>query len=150
MDSLGIKRRQRGFTLIELMIVVTIIGILATVALPAYRDYTVRSRVSEVILAASSAKNHIAEHVNTDGRSGVQALPAAGYDVGTQASREVASVAWSGAAIVATTPADGAGGASAIAGQTITLTPSEILNGQIGRWVCAGTIEARFRPASCR
>jgi type IV pilus assembly protein PilA len=57
------KRMQQGFTLIELMIVVAIIGILAAVALPAYQDYTVRARVSEVILAASSCRTTITDTV---------------------------------------------------------------------------------------
>ena len=63
----SMKRIQKGFTLIELMIVVAIIGILAAVALPAYQDYTVKAKVSEFMLAASSAKNSIAEFVNTNG-----------------------------------------------------------------------------------
>ena len=57
----NIKNNQKGFTLIELMIVVAIIGILAAVALPAYQDYTVRAKVSELILAGSSAKTSVAE-----------------------------------------------------------------------------------------
>jgi type IV pilus assembly protein PilA len=65
-QELSVKRQiQAGFTLIELMIVVAIIGILAAVALPAYQDYTVRAKVTEVILATSSAKNGVAEYVNT-------------------------------------------------------------------------------------
>jgi type IV pilus assembly protein PilA len=69
---------QKGFTLIELMIVVAIIGILAAVALPAYQDYTVRARVSEVILAASSCRTSITEVVQTaPGANVASAIPAA-------------------------------------------------------------------------
>jgi type IV pilus assembly protein PilA len=65
---------QKGFTLIELMIVVAIIGILAAVALPAYQDYTVRAKVSEVILAASSAKVAVSEAAQAGGSMGAIAF----------------------------------------------------------------------------
>jgi type IV pilus assembly protein PilA len=67
------KTLQKGFTLIELMIVIAIIGILAAVALPAYQDYTVRSKVSELIIAATSPKSLISEAFQSDGLAGVTA-----------------------------------------------------------------------------
>ena len=78
------KRAQQGFTLIELMIVVAIIGILAAVALPAYQDYTKRAKVSEVVLAASAGKTTISEYVNTNGAmpaTATASLPAANVQV---------------------------------------------------------------------
>ena len=67
------KAMQKGFTLIELMIVIAIIGILAAIALPAYQDYTVRSKVSEALIAASSPKSALSEAFQTDGISGLTA-----------------------------------------------------------------------------
>ena len=132
------KRVQQGFTLIELMIVVAIIGILAAVALPAYRDYTVRAKVSEVLLAASSAKTSIAEYVNSSG-----ALPPNTFTVESQTSKYVSGVTWDGTKIIATATGD-----SAISGSTIELTGAAS-GGQV-TWTCAGTINAKYRPSSCK
>ncbi|MBC3880841.1 pilin [Undibacterium sp. LX40W] len=134
------KSVQKGFTLIELMIVVAIIGILAAVALPAYKDYTVRAKVSEVILAASSAKNTIAEYYNVKG-----SIPASGLvSISTQTTQYVSGVSWSGTVLTAT-----ATGEAKISGSTITLTPSTSATDNLN-WTCSGTIDLRYRPASCK
>jgi len=136
------KRVQQGFTLIELMIVVAIIGILAAIALPAYKDYTIRAKVSEVVLAASAPKTQIAEWFQSKGY-----LPNAG-SLGTidTTSKYVRSVAWASPTITATATntLD-----SAVGGNTITLTAATLTNGQVN-WTCDGTIAARYRPASCK
>ena len=132
---------QKGFTLIELMIVVAIIGILAAIALPAYQDYTTRAKVSEVMLAASSARTAVAEYASTE-----NALPPSTYEVETQQSTYVSGVTWDGTKVAAT-----ARGTSVtdVDNKTITLTPVVTSNGQV-TWTCGGTIPAKFRPASCR
>ena len=137
---------QKGFTLIELMIVVAIIGILAAVALPAYQDYTVRAKVSEVILAASSAKTAISEAAQVGGGT----MPAS-MTIDTQASKFVASVAYTqtsasvGVITVTTTAAD-----NNINGVTVTMTGTVSGSGQV-QWVCApGTMNAKYLPSSCK
>ncbi|MDD2920290.1 pilin [Rhodoferax sp.] len=136
------RSMQKGFTLIELMIVVAIIGILAAVALPAYQDYTVRAKVTEVILAASGGKTAVAEWFQTKG-----SLPAAGsLTLADQTSKYVASVsAGAGGVITATATAE----ESKISGATITMTPADAGNGVLN-WTCGGTIDAKYRPASCK
>ena len=137
------KQMQQGFTLIELMIVVAIIGILAAVALPAYRDYTVRAKVSEMILAASSGKNNVAEYVNTYG-----SLPGTSFTVESQTSPYVASVTWTGSAIevTATNKETAIGGAKLALG-------AALVSGQV-QWTCAATssggVNPKYLPSSCK
>lgn len=73
----SMRMAQKGFTLIELMIVVAIIGILAAVALPAYQDYTVRAKLAEAVIAGSTAKGSMSEGFQSDGVTGLQATATA-------------------------------------------------------------------------
>ena len=134
------KKVQSGFTLIELMIVVAIIGILAAIALPAYQDYTVRAKVSEVVLAASSSRANIAEWFQTK-----NALPTALEYVPTwSATKYVTAVTWNGAIVTAAAVA-----AEVPGGGNIIMTPTDVGNGQLD-WACTGTIDAKYLPASCK
>ncbi len=151
------KRVQQGFTLIELMIVVAIIGILAAIALPAYQDYTVRAKASEIMLAASGMKTDIAEWYQTKGTM----PPNNSISIGTS-SKYVKSVRWNGTQIVAEGAAVANGGDPKLAGKVLTLTAqttgdvATIGAGQID-WICGNrgsitstTIEAKYLPAVCK
>lgn len=136
---------HKGFTLIELMIVVAIIGILAAVAIPAYQDYTIRSKVSEGLNLAGGAKSRVEETRIALGR-----YPAnhASYGLAPPTSingNNVGQVEVLTGGIIEITYTQDA----AINGRTLSLTPS-IRGGSI-RWTCTGgNVLSQYRPANCR
>ena len=138
------KRIQQGFTLIELMIVVAIIGILAAVALPAYQDYTIRAKVSELVLAASNAKVSVAEAAQSNGT-----ITNAGAGVTITVSGKVTggSVTDAGTIVVTGSSATTSVGTAV----TITLSPTyQAADGKI-TWSCKTAAgQFKFVPAECR
>ena len=171
-----IRSVQKGFTLIELMIVVAIIGILAAVALPAYQDYTVRAKVSEMLIAASSPKALISEAFQSDGLTGVTAALTE-YNAraaNTKTSKMVANIViGAGGDITVTSAGAGAGLPTEAQGMTLVFTPNvqgaALAAGVTGAidWACSsttkttatarglvvagnGTMPAKYAPSECR
>jgi type IV pilus assembly protein PilA len=154
------KTMQKGFTLIELMIVVAIIGILAAVALPAYQDYTIRAKMSEVILGMSACRTSITEVF----QSGPNTEPGPngwGCEISaSQATKYVAAISTSAEGVVTATVR---GISSSVDGSVVTLIPMStsavVANFTTGNsqslfgWICGGTntnVILKYLPGSCR
>ena len=155
------QQSQKGFTLIELMIVVAIIGILAAVALPAYQDYTARAKASELMLAASTARTCVSEKAQVgqnpdDCDAGTVKGTAEGA---ADLTKYVEQVTVSNVGVIVAT------GASDLAGLVITLTPqngtspaeaTDFTKGfNLSEWICTGSVtegkdaKASWLPSSC-
>ena len=156
------KRIQQGFTLIELMIVVAIIGILAAVALPAYQDYTIRAKISEVILAMSACRTSITEVYQSGGTAPVANEWGCETTATSGSSKYVASIVTDANGVVTATIRNIA--ASIVDGKKVTLVPmidgstpansaADMGKGLYG-WVCGhatGTdLDKKYLPGSCR
>ncbi|HEY0941412.1 MAG TPA: pilin [Steroidobacter sp.] len=169
-------RQTKGFTLIELMIVVAIIGILAALAVPAYQDYTIRAKISEGVLGATAAKMHVSESYQANFESGITSAIAS-WNLDSTRTKYVQSVdIQEGGVVVTTFAADGTNGLPLEAeGKTLVLTPSvngqpltSAMNGTL-EWACTsqttatasgrglyfstdvvGTLPPKWAPSECR
>jgi type IV pilus assembly protein PilA len=142
------KRVQQGFTLIELMIVVAIVGILAAIALPAYQDYVVRSKLSEAEAAVAACKTSVAEYVSTHASTLPSSNTLAGCSVVATQYVSGSSPGFDGTVISYIAPSAATG---ANADCTLTLKPATPTQGQITTWTGSNAgCSAKYIPSSFR
>ena len=138
-------KKQQGFTLIELMIVVAIIGILAAIAIPAYQDYTIRAQVSEGLNLAGGSKVAVTEFYQDTG-----GWPADNATAGVEAQGNINGKYTTQVVVLAgaITVTYGASANTNLAGGTLTLTPTD--NVGAVEWACSASFANKWLPASCR
>jgi type IV pilus assembly protein PilA len=138
------KQLQKGFTLIELMIVVAIIGILAAVAIPAYQDYTAKAQSSEAFVLLDGLKTPISEAMSNDAATGCAALPTGAVSTGKYVASIVPTAAGTTQCALAATYV-AAGANAKILGKKVTL----LYDTANGSWTCSSDLAAEIKPKSC-
>ncbi|MED5620677.1 pilin [Ideonella sp. BN130291] len=142
------KRTTSGFTLIELMIVVAIIGILAAVALPAYQDYVARSQVAEAFTLFEGLKTPVEEACHERGKcANVEGSDIAPPSTGGKYAKAPAVTAKGVVTIAMNSSANGV--SSLVADKDLVLSPQMDAGESSIRWLCAGTIDKKYLPKAC-
>ena len=145
------KKVQQGFTLIELMIVVAIIGILAAVAIPAYQDYTIRAKVTEGLGLAGAAKTAVAETYSSRGNPPSNNSSAGLASSASIVGNSVTSVTITGRGVITIKYRANMGGSPTANNLLVALVPTFTAGGVV--WACntaATTMPAKYLPAQCR